>query len=140
MFILPYTLNVINQTNMQVVIIRVLTIGGKYVWEEDSKLDIYKDILNPNDIYCKSIADFDKKLKLCSVDTNRTNLNDFYKWDEIDMTDEQTFCWRQFAYLLSNPSHLPWLEIPETEKLGKYSVRQIIQKLVGSHLNDNHDV
>ena len=34
--------------------IKLLTIGGQIIWEEENTLHIDNDILNPNDIYRKN--------------------------------------------------------------------------------------
>ena len=54
MFIVPFIHNVVNHNNIKIHNIKLLTIGSKYLWEEDNNLDIDTDILNPNDIYRKN--------------------------------------------------------------------------------------
>ena len=54
MLILPFIHSVISNNtnnNFKVNVIKVLTIGGNTIWEEDNSLHIDNDILNPNDIY-----------------------------------------------------------------------------------------
>jgi hypothetical protein len=103
MLIVPYIHKVTNQNNINIHSIRILTIGGKQIWEEKDSLNIDKDILNPNDIYRKNdIIKIDKKLILCEVDMEKTNINDIYKWSEIDINDNETFCWRDYIYFIGN--------------------------------------
>jgi hypothetical protein len=65
---------------------------------------------------------------MCEVDTEKTCINDFYKWEEVAFEDTETFCWRTYIYLTGNNSN--WLDIPMSELLGKYSVRDIIKKII----------
>ena len=130
MLILPFTHNVINQNSIQIHTIKVLTIGGLKIWEEDNSLDLDKDILNPNDIYRKGTTiKFDKQLQICEVNTEKTKINDFYKWDEIAIEDKETFCWRIYAYITGNGS-VNWLDIPTSEMLGNYKVKELIAKII----------
>lgn len=130
MFIVPFTHTVVNNNNFEVNIINVLTIGGKYIWEEKASLHIDKDILNPNDIYRKStVIKYDKNLQLCEVDTEKTNISDFYKWEEVGLEDSETFCWKTFYYFTGN-NKLSWLDVPDSEKIGKYNVKDLIKSIV----------
>ena len=130
MLILPFIHNVVNQNNIQINTIKILTIGGRGIWEEDNSLNIDKDILNSNDIYRKgAIIKFDKQLQMCEVDTEKTRINDFYKWEEVAFEDTETFCWRTYIYLTGD-NNSNWLDIPKNELLGKYSVRDIIKKII----------
>jgi hypothetical protein len=130
MFIVPFIHNIVDQATIKINVIKILTIGGKILWEEKNSLDIDKDILNPNDIYKKNkIIKYDKVTQLCEVDITKTNISDFYKWDEIDINDNETFCWRSYIYL-TGVDGIIWLNIPETEKLGKYLVKDLIMAII----------
>jgi hypothetical protein len=130
MLILPFIHNIINNSTFKVNTIKFLTIGGKFIWEEKNNLDINLDILNPNDIYTKiQPINFDKKLQLCEVDTQKTIISEFYRWEEINIEDTDTFCWRTYYYL-TNADDICWLNIPENEKLGSYKVKDLIQSIV----------
>lgn len=130
MLILPFIHNVVDQNNIQIHSIKVLTIGGRGIWEEDNSLNLDKDILNPNDIYRKGTTiKFDKQLQICEVNTEKTKISDFYKWDEIPFEDIETFCWRTYVYLSGNCS-ANWLDIPVSEMLGKYKMRDLIVKII----------
>jgi len=132
MLILPFIHRVISTTNtLQVNIIKVLTIGGNAIWEEDSSLDIDNDILNPNDIYRKQEPiKYDSNLQLCEVDTDKTNVSGMYNWNECDLNDSDTFCWRTFYYFTNNTSC--WLDSPDSEKLGNYSIKNLINVIISS--------
>jgi len=134
MLILPFIHGVISNNtnntnnNFKVNVIKVLTIGGNTIWEEDNSLHIDNDILNPNDIYRKQAPiKYDNKLLLCEVDTNKTNLSEMYNWNECSLDDSNTFCWRTFYYFTNNK--LCWLEIPDNEKIGKYPVKDLIDRI-----------
>ena len=104
------------------------------MWEEENTLDIDRDILNPNDIYRKGkIIDIHTKtntcIKLCEVDTNKTNISDFYKWEEIDINDSDTFCWKTYIQIMDINQH-SWLNIPDNEKLSNYFLKDIIQAIL----------
>ncbi len=130
MLILPFIHNIVDNTTLKVNTIKFLTIGGQNLWEEKSSLHIDKDILNPNDIYRKSIPiKFDKTLQLCEVDTEKTIISDFYKWEEIDLQDTETFCWKSYYYF-NGSNKLCWLETPDSEKLGKYNVKDLIKAII----------
>jgi hypothetical protein len=129
MFILPFIHETTAQAPLTVHTIKLLTVGGRDIWEEADNLTVNKDILNPNDIYAKSKpVKFDRALRLCAVDTARTQVADFYKWNELPATDAETFCWRTFVYVASDNDN--WLTIPATEKLGKYIVRDIVRAII----------
>jgi hypothetical protein len=130
MLIIPFIHNVVNQNSIQIHTIKVLTIGGRGIWEEDNSLNLDKDILNPNDIYRKGTTiKFDKELQICEVNSEKTKITDFYKWDEIAFEDTETFCWRTYVYLSGNGS-ANWLDIPTSEILGKYKIRDLIAKII----------
>ena len=79
MLIVPFIHKVSNNNNFDVHNIRILTLGGKNLWEEKDGLNIDKDILNPSDIYRnKNTIIVDKKMYLCEVDMKKTNINDIY--------------------------------------------------------------
>lgn len=135
MFIIPFVHTVIqqnniNQTNINVNIIKILTIGGKSLWEENDKsLDIDNDILKPNDLYLKGqIIKLNKNTCLCEIDTVKTKIDDFYKWEELAYTDNDTFCWKRYVQLIDNKNN-NWLNIPNNEKLGTIPVKTIINKI-----------
>ena len=130
MFIVPFIHKVVNQNTLQINVIKLLTIGGCDLWEEENGLNIDKDILNPNDIYRgKKLIKLNKQLNLYEVDTEKTKINDFYMWEDIELENKDTFCWRTYIYL-SDLAGSNWLEIPETEKLGKFLVRDLIKSIV----------
>jgi hypothetical protein len=130
MLILPYTHSIVNNNNLDVNIIRILTIGGKTLWEENNSLHIDNDILNSNDIYRKSIPiKFDNNLYLCEIDIEKTNISEFYKWEEISINDNDTFCWKTYYYFTGS-NKISWLDIPDSERLSNYKVKDLIRVIV----------
>jgi hypothetical protein len=129
MLILPFIHNTISNNNFEVNSIKILTIGGQNLWEENNSLHIDNDILNPNDIYRKGHIINDNSLYLCEVDTNLTKIEDFYKWEEINLNDSETFCWKTYYYF-TDTNKTSWLEIPDSEKIGKYKIKEIIKKII----------
>jgi len=126
MFIIPYIHNCKKLPHTIVNLFRILTIGGKYVWEEDNNLDIEADILHPNGIYLKTPPYKSGELVLCRVDPSRTDINDFYNWDEIDIEDTTTFCWKKIYTFNGNTVDTKWwLPIPMDEKLGSYTYNEL---------------
>ncbi len=135
MFIIPFTHTVVNQPNINqasinVNIIKILTIGGKYIWQEDDNLDIDKDILRPNDLYrtAKKVIKLSKNIYLCEIDTVKTDVDNFYKWEEIAYDDNETFCWKTYIQLFDAKNN-NWLNIPDDEKLANVSVKTIIKTI-----------
>jgi hypothetical protein len=130
MFIVPFTHKVVNQNLLKINVIKILTIGGASLWEEDNRLNIDTDILNPNGIYRNKLnIKINKLVNLYEIDTKKTIIDDFYMWEDIDMNDKETFCWRTFIYLADN-NNINWLEIPDTEKLGNYLIRDLIKAII----------
>lgn len=125
MFIVPFIHKVTTHNDINVNVIKLLTVGGKNLWEENESLNIDSDILGPNDIYrIGKVIKLGKKVQLCKVDTNKTNINDFYKWEELDVNDRDTFCWRTFIILLGNNGS-NWLDTSAYDVLDGYSVKEL---------------
>lgn len=130
MFIVPFLYKVTEWNHMNIHSIHLLTIGGKQLWEEDSHLDKDKDILEVNDMYRKGewIQPLEN-VSLCEVDSERTNIGDFYQWKEVSVQDEDTFCWRNYVYITGSNQE-SWLDIPRQEKIGKYSLEKLIRFVI----------
>ena len=125
MFIIPFIHKVCTHNDINVNVIKILTIGGKNLWEENDSLNIHTDILTPNEIFITgNIIKFDEKVQLCEVDLKKTNVNDFYKWEEINVNDRDTFCWRTFIILLGNNGS-NWLDTSAYDVLDGYSVKDL---------------
>ena len=137
MLIIPFIHKITNEKDMNIHNIRILTIGGKYLWEEQAKEQakskaIIKEIhsiLKTNDIYSNNIRyNPEYNMYLCEVDINKTDINDIYKWSEIDI-DTDTFCWRDYIHFIGKNNDY-WLYPPKNEKLGDISIRYILEKVI----------
>lgn len=130
MFIIPYIHTVTPHNNLLVNVIKILTIGGKYLWEESNGLIIETDILESNGIH---ILGAPKLLRpnhyLCKVDIHKTALNEFYNWNEISLADEETFCWKSYTYLTDSDKNM-WLSIPDTVTLSGTKVSNILNAIL----------
>lgn len=130
MFIVPFIHKITQEPNLAIHSITLLTVGGKHLWEENNSLNIDEDILNPNDIWRKgTVLTPDKVLKLCEVDTDKTITTDFYKWNEISINDEETFCWRSYIYLLGAKGE-SWLNVPKSERIGNVDLNKLISAII----------
>ena len=122
MIILPYIRKTTSVNNITVISYTILTIGGTMLWSEDSLESLHSlhsviNILEQNDIKTESVKKIDD-IYLCSVDSTKTVITDFYKWSEI--TDPDTFCWRTLYVFTGNKSDKNWLPHPN-ESIGKYT-------------------
>ena len=115
MIIIPFIHKITNEKDMNIHSIRVLTVGGKDLWEE-SKGSV-KKILESNAIYSKKTKKKDN-VYLCEVDTVKTDIHDIYKWSELDINDNETFCWRDYIFLRGKNNEC-WLQHPKSEIIPK---------------------
>ena len=63
------------------------------------------------------------------MDTEKTHISDFYKWEELSIDDNETFCWKTYYYFTSS-NNVSWLEAPDNEKIGKYSIKDLIKTIL----------
>lgn len=136
MFILPYHSSSRTFQAIHITTFHCLTLGGALLWKEDDSLDVVRDIVEPNGIYLASPPVRVKDIVFCEVDTKRTNLADQYQWEEIPLTDRQTFCWRTY-YLMGKDmgtdigkdigkDNTNWLPLPAEERLEPYSLQEVV--------------
>jgi hypothetical protein len=83
MFIIPFIHKTKQVNTMTIHTIQVLTVGGTTLWKENPSLALEADILHPNGIYLDKKPFQWNDVHFCSVDTNKTDMNDFYQWSEI---------------------------------------------------------
>lgn len=126
MFILPYHSSSRTFQLIHITTLRCLTLGGALLWKEDDALDVVRDILEPNGIYLASPPVRVNDIVFCEVDTKRTNLADQYQWEEISLTDRQTFCWRTYYLMGKDMGTTNWLPLPAEERLEPYSLQEVI--------------
>lgn len=122
---------------MIITVFQILTVGGKELWVEDDSLDIENDILVPNGIYlCSPPTPLQQQgIFLCNVDTVKTNIADFYKWEEIQPNDSETFCWRTCYSFGEKNNYCNWLPIPINEYIGKYTHKELLH-MIHTSLNN----
>jgi hypothetical protein len=125
MFIIPFIHRVKHIQPMQISTFQILTIGGILPWKEDDSMDLERDILEPNGIYLDGVPIKYKNAYLCPIDTEKTNMNDFYKWSEISVDDTETFCWRTFYVTGEKSDYCGWLPIPPHEMLGPHQYKEL---------------
>ena len=107
---------------MTIHVIQILTIGGSTLWKESSSLSLEADILHPNGIYLNTKPILWNDIYFCSVDTTKTEMNDFYEWTEIPKQSDM-FCWRTFYTFGDNTNCDSWLPIPV--QLDNYSCHDL---------------
>jgi len=127
MFIIPFTHKTCILNNINIHVFTILTIGGNKLWKEHPSLDIQSDILLPNSIYLLQDPIKYKTAYLCQIDESKMDMNDFYKWDELKVDDNQTFCWRVFYTFGKDKEYCSWLPIPEYETFGDYSYNELFK-------------
>ena len=124
MLIIPFIHKITDET-IYVHNIRILTIGGTNLWEEPDSTSI-NEILSSNGIYSKNIKKIDN-IYLCEVDTEKTDINDIYKWNEIDINDD-TFCWRDYVHFIGKNKEC-WLHLPKDEKIGNIHIHTLFERI-----------
>jgi len=122
MFILPYIHKQTTVNQMTIDSFTILTIGGTILWNtEETTSQSVKQLLTENDIVIHSLQK-QKHIFLCKVDTEKTNMADFYKWNEVT---DSTFCWRTLYTFGQNQQ---WLPHP-TEYISDYTYEEICTML-----------
>lgn len=138
MFIIPFTHTIKIERNIKVNIIKILTIAGKDLWEETSDMDIQNDILIPNGLFSLDKTPIFKlkglDVYMCEIDTLKTNMNDFYNWNEINIQSED-FCWRTFYHITDLNNNI-WLPIPDNEKISNFKIINIINAILVNSKSD----
>ena len=132
MFIIPFTHTSKTSTDkITTHTINILTQGGISVWQENDEIDVNNDALISNDLYAESIKYINTphKICLCKIDTQKTHIGDFYKWDELESTDKESFCWRFFVIIRDN-NGTDWLPVPEMEMLGDLNLKTLLNDIL----------
>ncbi len=132
MFIIPFTHTIKNEKNIKINIIKILTIAGKDLWEEESNLDIQSDILIPNGLYSLNKTPIFKlkglDVYMCEIDIDKTTMTDFYNLNEIDI-ESDNFCWRTFYHITDLNNNI-WLPVPDNEKISNFKIIDIINAIL----------
>lgn len=129
MILLPYytTNTPIHGTHAVIHALHVLTIGGTGLWTEVAMAEHVEsvvDLLEGNGILLASppqrVTAFSLNFYLCAIDPVKTPLADFYRWNELDRMDHDTFCWRSF-YSCGTPY------VPQEERLGTFPLATLLE-------------
>ena len=136
MFIIPFIHKQSVLDKITISIFQILTVGGKELWTEDNSFNLENDILVPNGIFLEKSPIQNDNTFLCKVDVTKTNISDFYKWDEIKLEDKDIFCWRTFYTFGEKDNYCNWLPVPTNQYIGKYNYKDLIDMIYQSHIND----
>jgi len=107
MILLPYVHTITSVNQIPVHSYTILTIGGKALWTEELNvpyIEAAEQTLIDNELYTDVIHILNH-VCLCRIDTEKTQMTDFYKWNEI--TDDDTFCWRTLYTFGEKQNWLP---------------------------------
>jgi hypothetical protein len=84
--------------------------GGRTFWQTDesslSQQELEQEYLLPNGLIPKKIY-FKNNIAYVWIDIDKTNLQDFYSWEEASKHPEKPECWRSF-YFFEDASGSPW--------------------------------
>lgn len=102
--------------------------GGNSFWKTEESAPtletIRKEYCEENGIYVKKIQ-VAKQFAFCEVDGQRTNLNDFYKWNETKQE-----CWRMFSFFVDTEGKLVSRETLESFYLGVHSAAFVCSEVL----------
>lgn len=128
MILLPYIHAIKSVNQIPVHSYTILTIGGRTLWTEDLKEDLDRSVeqtLINNELFT-DLIEYRDNVCLCRIDTEKTQMTEFYKWNEI--TDDETFCWRTL-YTFGDKQN--WLPHP-TGTIGGISYQSICNMIYDS--------
>jgi len=121
---------------MTIHIFQILTIGGTTMWKENPTASLEEDILHPNGIYLDKPVTKWKDVMLCHVDSKKTDMNDFYQWNELPK-ESDTFCWRTFYTFgekeeKNHTEYDSWLPIPSQERMEPYRCKEVFDMIMNA--------
>ena len=126
MFIIPFIHNKPKHASQHIHQYYILTIGGTELWSDPDIINIEADILLPSGIHIHGSPFTLNGAIFCEVDTSKTIMSDFYKWDEISIEDRSTFCWRTFYTFDSKD----WLPTPKHASIGPYLYQDVFDMIL----------
>ena len=124
MFILPFvcTRSPPSPSSSPLTILRILTLGGKDLWQEDDMLRLAEDILEPNGLPLLRHHSH-KGIHFCQLDPTQLDLSEYYDWEEVDPTaTPPVFCWRTFYWMGDT------LPPPSTAYLGPFPCELLLRE------------
>jgi hypothetical protein len=127
MFILPFHHSTVSTLSTHVSTFQFLIIGRSSMWKEECTLENVSEILHTNGMYLAAEPMKWKEILLCPVDIQKTNMADFYRWEELPESHEM-FCWKTVYILGSEPHTHNGLALPN-ETVGAYSYTELVDVL-----------
>lgn len=112
MKLIPFFYRQKNQNKFSIQILSIfLAHAGKAVWMTEepgiiSKETILQDYCQPNGLFVKHIF-VEKDVAFLEVNPDKTNLSEFYTWDEACSNPGKPECWRKF-YFFEDGEGSPW--------------------------------
>lgn len=104
MIIVPYfhkSIQVKGSLNADILVHSIIILcdkGGQVLWtENDETLDIQKDCLEANEIYCLNKPYRIGTTYYAEVDRSTTDISSMYSYNEIE-SGSDILCWRTFIY------------------------------------------
>jgi hypothetical protein len=130
MYILPYVLEDYKQSNSEFAIRTLwlfLTQQGTALWETDEKGKVsnsfvVKEYLHANGIY-GTVKCVKHNTLFYQVDTKKTNLDNFYMWNDESGNDE---VWRPFFWIREEQQHWGWKEQTQQVTFGNFGSLDMI--------------
>lgn len=112
-----------------------LAFAGKSVWVTDepgilSQKTILEDYCEPNGFFVKKIT-IQKDIAFLEIDPLKTNLSDFYTWEEALRKPTKPECWRHFYFLQDKEGSDWWSPkgLIEAEIQGYGNVEELFRHL-----------
>lgn len=127
MFILPFHHTTVSTLSTHVSAFQFLIIGRSSIWKEDCTPENVSEILHTNGMYLSAEPIQWKETLLCPVDIQKTNMADFYRWEELPVSHEM-FCWKTVYILGSEPNTHNGLALPN-ETVGPHSYTELVDVL-----------
>ena len=133
MFIIPFIHKTKQVNVMTIHTFQILTVGGNTLWKENPSFAVEADILHPNGIYLDKKPFQWNDVYFCSVDTEKTDMNDFYEWTEIPKQSDM-FCWRTFYTfgdkIPNDTNYDNWLPVPSQERMEPYLCEEVFDMIM----------
>jgi hypothetical protein len=114
--------------------------AGKSVWESDSpgllsSQQISSEYCEPNGFAVDNIrVQKESKVAYICINPEKTNLSDFYSWEEALARSDKPECWRSFYFIQDSDSLLWWSpkDLIEGEVQGLGNIQDIFEEIMRS--------
>lgn len=84
--------------------------AGKSIWKADGQLsadEISRDHMEPNGLFSKRVL-INKDIAFIEIDSEKTNLNDFFSYEEALANPDKPECWRKFYFFIDKRNESWW--------------------------------